>query len=213
MAKAGRGLDQHNASEGRHVTQPQPYHKCASSWQENLAERCSVAETEYLTARFKLIEYDDPPIIERPVVKTRSRRAKPKPAHAPDLPPLSKSAFPTYRTAAELAGPVFPVSKQVILATARRHRIGRKMGRVILFSPDDCQRLYQELVPPCRSNSSPPAKQKPKAYSSAAHTSESVWTRAAELTNDPSLSKSSSKSKPQSSVANTRKPRLIVDKN
>jgi hypothetical protein len=133
-----------------------------------------------------------------------------KPAPVRDRPPLS--AFPEYKTAADLAGPVFPVSKQVLLATARKLRIGRKLGRVIIFSPDDCKRLYQELATPsCRSTSSPPATRKRKVSSSAAHTSESVWTRAAALTNDPSLKPSSSDSKPRLSAVNTRKPRLIVD--
>jgi len=59
--------------------------------------------------------------------------------------------FPAYRTASDLAGPVFPVSKTVILQTARKLGIGRKLGRRIIFSPEDCHRLYQELAPPCRS--------------------------------------------------------------
>ena len=49
-------------------------------------------------------------------------------------------------------GKVFPVSEAVIMQTARKHGIGRKMGRAIIFSPEDCHRLYEVL--PCPSGSS-----------------------------------------------------------
>jgi hypothetical protein len=52
-----------------------------------------------------------------------------------------------YKMARDLAGTMFPVSEAVILAAARKHGIGRKMGRAIIFSPEDVQRLYEEL--PC----------------------------------------------------------------
>jgi hypothetical protein len=45
--------------------------------------------------------------------------------------------FPAYRRARDLAGGVFPVSETVILRTARKHGIGRKMGRSIIFSPEE----------------------------------------------------------------------------
>jgi hypothetical protein len=127
MAKAGRELDQHNASEGRHVTQPQPYHKCASSWQEDLAERCSVAETKYLTARFKLIEYDDPPIIERPVVKTQSRRAEPKPlpAIAPTLPAATSSSLAGSRTLCGAQPGLMVAQARHAVASRSSHVFGR----------------------------------------------------------------------------------------
>ena len=54
--------------------------------------------------------------------------------------------------ARELAGTVFPVSEAVILQTARKYDIGRKMGRCVIFSPQDCQHLYEKL--PCPSGSS-----------------------------------------------------------
>ena len=60
--------------------------------------------------------------------------------------------WPKYMMARDLAGKVFPVSEDVILKTAHKHDIGRKMGRAIIFSPEDCQRLYEKL--PCPSGSS-----------------------------------------------------------
>jgi hypothetical protein len=58
-----------------------------------------------------------------------------------------------YFLARDLAGPVFPMSEAVILQEARRHGVGRKMGRAIVFSPDDIKKLYEALTP-CRSPSS-----------------------------------------------------------
>src|SRR6266576_2110309 len=63
------------------------------------------------------------------------------------------TVWPSFRMARDLAdGAVFPVSEAVILQTARKHGIGRKMGRTIVFSPDDCNQLYEVL--PCPSISS-----------------------------------------------------------
>ena len=59
--------------------------------------------------------------------------------------------WPKYRTARDLAGTVFPTSEAVILQTARKNNIGRKMGRSVIFSPEDCQHLYEVL--PCPSAS------------------------------------------------------------
>ena len=60
--------------------------------------------------------------------------------------------WPSYRKASDLVGTVFPVSETVILDTARKHGIGRKMGRSVIFSMSDCDRLYEVL--PCPSSSS-----------------------------------------------------------
>src|SRR6516165_178657 len=60
--------------------------------------------------------------------------------------------WPKYRKASDLAGSVFPASEAVILQTARKNGIGRKMGRSIIFSPEDCRELYEVL--PCPSGSS-----------------------------------------------------------
>ena len=43
-----------------------------------------------------------------------------------------------------LAG-TFPVSENVLLQAARRHGIGRKIGRTIIFSPSDINLLYEAL--------------------------------------------------------------------
>jgi hypothetical protein len=56
-----------------------------------------------------------------------------------------------YVMARDLAGTVFPVSEDLILRQARKHEIGRKMGRAIIFSPDDIQHLYEVL--PCYGSS------------------------------------------------------------
>src|SRR5262249_58292472 len=56
-----------------------------------------------------------------------------------------------YVMARDLAGTVFPVSEDSILREARKHGIGRKMGRAIIFSPDDIQHLYEVL--PCYGSS------------------------------------------------------------
>jgi hypothetical protein len=45
--------------------------------------------------------------------------------------------WPEYKRACDLAGTVFPASEGLILATARKHGVGRKMGRSIIFSPQD----------------------------------------------------------------------------
>lgn len=57
----------------------------------------------------------------------------------------------TYKKLRDLAGTVFPVSEEVLLKAAREHGIGRKMGRSIVVSADDCEKLYEAL--PCLSNS------------------------------------------------------------
>jgi hypothetical protein len=71
----------------------------------------------------------------------------------PAPPPSLREPFQgTYKRARDLAGTVFPVSEFVILDAARKAGIGRKFGRVILFSPDDVHQLYE--VMPCPSGSS-----------------------------------------------------------
>ena len=59
--------------------------------------------------------------------------------------------WPAYKRACDLSGSIFPVSEAVILATARKHGIGRKMGRTTIFSREDIQHLYEVL--PCPSGS------------------------------------------------------------
>src|SRR5215217_6381617 len=87
--------------------------------------------------------------------------------------------WPAYKIARDLAGTVFPVSEAVILQTARRHGIGRKMGRSVIFSPEDCQKLY-EVLPPCLSGSSVDGS--PRTGSFGAPSAESALKKALELT-------------------------------
>src|SRR5215475_4136927 len=61
------------------------------------------------------------------------------------------SNWPSYRKASDLVGSVVPVSEEVLLQTARKHDIGRKLGRTVIFSPEDLTKLYEAL--PCHSNS------------------------------------------------------------
>jgi hypothetical protein len=61
----------------------------------------------------------------------------------------------------------------------------RKAGRTFLFTEKQVQLIFEAL--PCPSKSARPATRKPKTFISGGHTSASQWTRAAELTNDPSL--------------------------
>ena len=64
---------------------------------------------------------------------------------------MTTREWPVYKMARDLAGTVFPVSEAVILQTARKHGIGRKMGRAIIFSPDDCQHFMRSChAPPAR---------------------------------------------------------------
>jgi hypothetical protein len=56
-----------------------------------------------------------------------------------------------YMTAAQLSGTVFPLSVDSILRIARQNGIGRRMGKSIIFSPNDIEALYE--VSPCPSSS------------------------------------------------------------
>src|SRR6059058_5311309 len=94
--------------------------------------------------------------------------------------------WPRFRLARELAGDVFPVTETIILMKARQNGIGRKMGRAIIFSPDDCKRLYQVL--PCLSNVS--ADQNRPLRSSAAPSAESALRKALALATDAAPKKS-----------------------
>jgi hypothetical protein len=99
-----------------------------------------------------------------------------------------------YVMARDLAGTVFPVSEDSILREARKHGIGRKMGRVIIFSPDDIQHLYEVL--PCPSNSSAAASR--PTGSSAALSGASALKRLQELLTDESPKKSERRARAKS---------------
>src|SRR5262245_27774543 len=94
--------------------------------------------------------------------------------------------WPAFRLARDLAGEVFPVSEAVILQTARRHGIGRKMGRATIFGPDDCMALYEVLPCPSSSSNAP----SPPTGSSAGPSAESALKKALALASDASRRKS-----------------------
>ena len=55
---------------------------------------------------------------------------------------------PKFRTARQLVGDgTFPISQATLLRHARKHNIGRKAGRNILFSDADIPALYEAF--PC----------------------------------------------------------------
>jgi hypothetical protein len=66
-------------------------------------------------------------------------------------------------------------------------------GRTLLFTQAHVQRIVETL--PCPSSLSRPVKRKQRTSISAGSISVSQWTRAAELTSDPSLKPSSSGSR------------------
>src|SRR5215467_3460569 len=94
--------------------------------------------------------------------------------------------WPKFRMARDLAGSVFPTSEAVILQTARKYNIGRKMGRSVIFSPEDCQQLYEALNP-CSSLS---VAQNPPIGSSGGPSADVALKKALELTTKKSRKKS-----------------------
>jgi hypothetical protein len=108
---------------------------------------------------------------------------------------MSDSAWPSFKMARELAGSVFPVSETVILQTARKNGIGRKMGRAILFSPDDCNQLYEVL--PCHSSSL--SDQNRRTGSSGAPSGESALRKALALATERQPKKSARSARQKSS--------------
>ena len=121
------------------------------------------------------------------------------------------SDWPEFKRARDLAGTVFPVSEESILREARKHGIGRKMGRAIIFSPADIQHLYEVL--PCYGSSA--AASRPIG-SSAAPSGESALKKVLAQLTDASPRKSAPTARAKSShnrsmvvalPARSRKPR------
>src|SRR4029077_20240348 len=106
-----------------------------------------------------------------------------------------------YVMARDLAGTVFPVSEDLILREARKHGIGRKMGRAIIFSPDDIQHLYEVL--PCYGSSA--AASRPIG-SSAAPSGASALKKLQALLTDASPRKSA----PNARAKSLRNPSTVV---
>jgi hypothetical protein len=100
-----------------------------------------------------------------------------------------------YKRACDLAEIVFPVSEAVILALARKYGVGRKMGRSIVFSNQDIERLYEVL--PCPSGSSVVPDR--RTGSSAAPSGESALKKALGLLTDGSPKRSGRSARAKSS--------------
>jgi hypothetical protein len=83
-------------------------------------------------------------------------------------------------------------------------------GRTKTFDDSELFRIRVAMreAEQCRLRSSRPATRKRKTSISAARTSESEWTKAARLANDPSLAEFSSGSKPASKEASTHRVKL-----
>jgi len=145
-----------------------------------------------------------------PPRRKRSREpAPPDPELVDPAPQQARHPFQgTYKRARDLAGTVFPVSEAVILQAARKLGIGRKLGRTIVFSQQDIERLYEEL--PCLSGSSA-APIRP-AGSSAGLSAEAASRRARKLL---MMDAQPAKGSPKKSVRGTRsrsssKPSMVV---
>src|ERR1700751_2759040 len=130
------------------------------------------------------------------------------------LPPIRRAgrnmtAWPQFRKASDLVGSVFPVSETTILQTARKLGIGRKLGRTIIFSPEECARLYEVL--PCPSALS--VARNRLTGSCGVRSGESALKRALELATGSSPKKSERSVKPnfspnRSTVVALRLPSL-----
>jgi hypothetical protein len=141
----------------------------------------------------------------------RPKAKRPSSFDTPLNPP--PEGVPRYVMARDLAGTVFPASADLILREARRHGVGRKMGRTIIFSlPQDVQHLYEVL--PCPSGSF--AAPNPRIGLSAAPSGASALKRVLEQLTDASPKKSAptarAKSSPNPSTvvalpARSQKPR------
>jgi hypothetical protein len=63
------------------------------------------------------------------------------------------TAFPTIKTARALVvDGIVPCSEELLRKLAKRHGIGRKLGRTYVFTPEDVAALVKSL--PCPSSSS-----------------------------------------------------------
>ena|SRR6516225_3030309 len=100
-----------------------------------------------------------------------------------------------YKRARDLAGEIFPVSENVILQIARRYGIGKKFGRVVIFSDEDVYQLYEVL--PCVSNLN--VDQRRLTGSSAAPSAESELRKALELATGESPKRFARNARPKSS--------------
>ncbi|MCL2430175.1 MAG: hypothetical protein FWD12_13180 [Alphaproteobacteria bacterium] len=114
--------------------------------------------------------------------------------------------WPKFMTAGDLAGSVFPVSQAVILQQARKHGLGRKMGRAVIFSPEDCQQLYEALSG-CHSSSFNVVTTNRRSGSSEGPSAAAALTKARALLKGKSRKKSAPSVRPSCS----QKPSTVVE--
>ena len=62
----------------------------------------------------------------------------------------ARSGWPEFLRARDLAGTVFPVSEEVILDAARKHGVGRKLGRAVVFSVECVNQLFEAPAMPLK---------------------------------------------------------------
>ena len=168
---------------------------CTSNSNHSSSTRCCF---NIITAETAPYVPDFEPIITLPDYhnpRRTPRKRKPRMAVPGGLRPPPPDGVSKYVMARDIAGTVFPVSEDLILREARKHGIGRKMGRVIIFSPDDIQRLYE--VMPCPSSSF--AAPNPRTGSSAAPSGASALKKALALITDASPKKSARSARAKSS--------------
>jgi hypothetical protein len=61
----------------------------------------------------------------------------------------SSDTWPTLKTARDLAAEkILPCSEDSVRALAKRHGVGRKLGRTYVFTPDDVAALIEALPRP-----------------------------------------------------------------
>lgn len=73
------------------------------------------------------------------------------------------SAWPQLKTARQLVeGDIVPCPERTLLALAKTHAVGRKMGRAVVFTPDDVETLLRKL--PCPSTSPSAATAESPSY-------------------------------------------------
>lgn len=108
--------------------------------------------------------------------------------------------FPSLKTARELLDEgLIPsaISERSLKALAKTHNVGRKMGRVYVFTADDIKALICRL--PCLSNSSAEKIRETGTY--AGLSEDAKFTKAQALLSGKSRKKSASAAKPKRSTS------------
>ena len=62
----------------------------------------------------------------------------------------SHAGFPIILSAKQVVERgIVPITEQNLIVLAKKHQIGRKMGRMIVFRPSDIEELLERLPGPC----------------------------------------------------------------